>query len=547
MIALVRPLSFLCTDRNQDQAKADALELARLGYRQEFKRAFSGLHVFGFMFSIYGLFASISSVLVYALPYGGPVAMVWGWAVCSFFLLMVTLSLAELGSAAPTSGGLYYWSFKFVSPRWRRLISWIVGYSNTIGLIAGLASTEWGCTVQLMAAVNIGSGQRWAATTGQTYAVFLLLLLLHAATASLATSVVAQLQTVYVILNIVLCLVIIIALPIATPAEFKNSASYAFTEFINYSGWTDGFAFVLSFLAPLWTISGFDSSLHISEETTNARFSVPLGLVGATVLACVMGWAINVVLAFNMGQDTDAILNSQIGQPMAAILLNSLGQKGMLAIWSIVVAVQYMVGTSCLVASSRQTFAFARDGGLPFSSFLYRIHPRTQTPMTCAFAVAISSALLGLLAFAGDAATSALFELGIVGIYIAYMIPIACRFVGGSAWVPGPFNLGKLGLPVAATALLWMIFSILILVFPSSPTPNAPVMNYTVVVLAGWLVLCLVYYYFPVYGGMHWFTGPITNIDIEGEEFQDENGEDKVRCNESMDGVEDGKSGQEAL
>ncbi|KAH9836813.1 amino acid/polyamine transporter I [Rhodofomes roseus] len=518
-----------------DQATSDAIELARLGYKQEFKRAFSPLHVFGLVFSIFGLFSSISSVLVYALPYGGPVAMVWGWGVCSFFLLLVTMSLAELGSAAPTSGGLYYWSFKFASPRWRRLISWIVGYSNTIGLVAGVASTEWGCAVQLMAAVSIGSGQTWSATTGQTYAVFLLLLFLHAATTSLSTSIIAHLQTVYVVLNIVLCLAIIIALPIATPAEFKNSASYAFTGFVNYSGWTDGFAFVLSFLAPLWTISGFDSALHISEETHNARFAVPLGLVGATALAGVMGWAINVVLAFNMGKDIDGLLDSPIGQPMAAILLNSLGQKGMLAIWSIVVAVQYMVGTSCLVASSRQTFAFARDGGLPFSRFLYRVHPRTQTPITCAFAVAFSSALLGLLAFAGDAATSALFELGVVGLYIAYIVPIACRFAGGKAWVPGPFNLGKLGLPVAAVALLWMIFSIIILIFPSSPAPDAPNMNYTVVVLAAWLALCLGYYYMPVYGGVYWFKGPIANVDVdEGKQAESEDlGKEGIRASTS--------------
>jgi len=444
--------------------------------------------------------------------------MVWGWGVCSFFLLLVTMSLAELGCAAPTSGGLYYWSFKFASPRWRRLISWIVGYSNTIGLVAGVASTEWGCAVQLMAAVSIGSGQTWSATTGQTYAVFLLLLFLHAATTSLTTSVVAHLQTVYVVLNIVLCVAIIIALPVATPTEFKNSASYAFTEFVNYSGWTDGFAFILSFLAPLWTISGFDSSLHISEETKNARIAVPLGLVGATALAGVMGWAINVVLAFNMGQDIEGILDSPIGQPMAAILLNSLGQKGMLAIWSIVVVVQYMVGMSSLVASSRQMFAFARDGGLPFSGFLYRVNPRTQTPIRCAFAVAFSSALLGLLAFAGDAATSALFELGVVGLYIAYMVPIACRFAGGKAWVPGPFDLGRMGLPVAAVALLWLVFGIIILIFPTSPAPDAPDMNYTVVVLAAWLALCLGYYYLPVYGGVHWFKGPIANVDIgEGE------------------------------
>ncbi|EPS95697.1 hypothetical protein FOMPIDRAFT_1053952 [Fomitopsis schrenkii] len=502
-------------DKKRRQADEDALELARLGYKQEFKRAFSPLQVFGLVFSIYGLFPSIASVFTYALPYGGPVAMVWGWAICSFFLLLITLSLAELGSAAPTSGGLYYWSFKFASPRWRRLLSWIVGYSNTIGLIAGVSSVDWGCAVQLMAAVSIGSGQTWSPTTGQTYAVFLLILILHAAITSLATPIVARLQTLYVVLNVLLCLAIIIALPAATPPQFKNSASYAFTGFVNYSGWPDGFAFVLSFLAPLWTISGFDSSLHISEEAENARVAVPRGLVGATVVAGVMGWAINVVLAFNMGTNVENIMNSPIGQPMAVILYNSLGQRGTLAVWSIVVAVQFMMGTSSLLASSRQTFAFARDGGLPFSTWLYHVHPRTQTPVACAWAAAFVAALLGLLAFAGDAATSAIFALGVVGLYIAYIVPICSRFAGGKAWVPGPFTLGRMGFPVAVVSVLWMVFSIAILIFPASPAPGAPDMNYTVVVIGAWLALCLIYYYLPVYGGVHWFKGPIANINMD--------------------------------
>lgn len=66
-------------------------------------------------------------------------------------------------------------------------------------------------------------------------------------------------------------------------------------------------------------------------------------------------------------------------------------------------------------------------------------------------------------------------------------------------------------------AVAWMIFSIIILVFPSSPDPTAPDMNYTVVVLGGWILLCLVYYYFPVYGGIHWFRGPVANIDKGGD------------------------------
>jgi len=153
--------------------QADEALLASLGYKQEFRREFTPLEVFGIAFSIIGLLPSITSVLIYALPNGGPVAMVWGWAVASIGIFVVGLSMAELASAAPTSGGvtgfsvahettllnglssqLYFWTHSLSSPRCRNLLAWIVGCkssreqkdvilfdgfsdSNTIGSIAG--------------------------------------------------------------------------------------------------------------------------------------------------------------------------------------------------------------------------------------------------------------------------------------------------------------------------------------------------------------------------------------------------------------------------
>jgi len=102
------------------------------------------------------------------------------------FLIFVAMAMAELGSAAPTAGGLYYWTFKFSSPRFRRLLSWLVGCEfvthqrnismidrdiadvNTSAYIAGLASVDWGCATQLVAAINIGSGGSFKATNAQT-------------------------------------------------------------------------------------------------------------------------------------------------------------------------------------------------------------------------------------------------------------------------------------------------------------------------------------------------------------------------------------------
>lgn len=188
--------------RRADVAKADEELLAALGYKQEFQRAFSGLETFGIAFSIIGLLPSIASVLFYPLSNGGTSAMVWGWAVGSFFILLVGISMAELASAAPTSGGLYFWTHSLSSPRWRNLLAWIVGYTNTIGSIASIASIDWGCAVQIMAAATIGSDQSFSPTSAQTFGVYAAVVLSHAVICCLGTAVLARLQTVYVALNV---------------------------------------------------------------------------------------------------------------------------------------------------------------------------------------------------------------------------------------------------------------------------------------------------------------------------------------------------------
>ncbi|KAJ7482281.1 amino acid/polyamine transporter I [Mycena galericulata] len=489
---------------------ADEELLAKLGYKQEFKRAFTPLEVFGIAFSIIGLLPSIASVLFYSLPNGGGPGMVWGWAVASIFILCVGMSMAELASAAPTSGGLYFWTYSLSPPRWRNLLCWIVGYSNTVGSICAVASIDWGLAVQIMAAANIGTDGVFEATSAQTYGVYAAVLVSHTLVCCLGTTVLARLQTVYVILNVVLCVVVIIALPAATPAEFRNTASFALGEFKNFNGWPDGYAFILSFLAPLWTICSFDSSVHISEEASNAATAVPWAIVCAIGIAGVLGWAINVSLAFCMGTDLETLYASS--QPMAAIFLNSFGKRPTLALWSIVVIVQYMMGSSMLLAASRQTYAFSRDGALPFSNWLYRMSSLTGTPVNTVLSDAFCALLTGLLVFAGPQAINAVFAISVTALYVAYSIPIVVRFAGDNDFKPGPFSLGIFSLPVAMVSVVFMLFLGIAFLFPTSPETGVKSMNYTIVVLGGVLFLSLVYYYLPVVGGVHWFKGPVANI-----------------------------------
>lgn len=97
-------------------SNADAETLARMGYKQELKRNFTALEVFGIAFSIMGLLPSISSTLAFSLP-AGPGGMVWSWFLASGCIFVVGLAMAELGSAMPTSGGLYWWTVRRANTR----------------------------------------------------------------------------------------------------------------------------------------------------------------------------------------------------------------------------------------------------------------------------------------------------------------------------------------------------------------------------------------------------------------------------------------------
>ncbi|PBK78520.1 APC amino acid permease [Armillaria solidipes] len=499
--------------------------LASLGYKQELKRQFKPLEIFGVAFSIIGVAPAFSSVLIYSLPNGGAFAMVWGWTVCSIFIAAIALAMGDLASAAPTSGGLYYWTFMFSSKKWRCFLCWVVGYSNTISTVASVASTDWGCALQIMAAVSIGSDLTFEATIPQTFGLYCALLLCHALICSTNPKYMARFQIFFLILNVLLCFAIIVGLPAATPKEFRNDAKFAFEDFTNVSGWPNGFAFILSFLTPLWSVGCFDAPVHMSEEATNASVAVPMAIIFSILTATILGWAMNISLVFCMGQDYQSIIDSPIGQPMATIFFNSFGRTGTLIVWSFIILAQFAIGAGSLTACSRQIFAFSRDGGFPLSRWIYYVNPQTRTPSHAVWFGACLAFLLGILAFAGENAIGAVFSLFITGQYVTYSIPMAARFLGGQTVKPGPFRLGVLSLPVAAIAVIWMIFMTVVFMFPLTPSPGVGNMNYTVVVQGGVLVLSVVYFYCPRYGGMYWFKGPVSTVEAPAVQVKDDEDE----------------------
>lgn len=494
--------------------------LAKLGYKQELKRNFTMIEVFGIAFSIMGLLPSIASTLSFSIP-AGPAGMVWGWFAASMFIFVVGVAMADLGSSMPTSGGLYWWTHYFSAPKYKNPLSFLVGYSNTLGLVGGLCSIDYGFALMLCSVAVIGTDGNWTPTNGIVYAVFLGCIISHGVVASVASKVMGKLQTVFVVANLALILATIIALPIGRRHQ-RNDASFIFGHAGNLTTWPTGWAFFLSWLSPIWTIGAFDSCVHMSEEAANATKAVPYGIMLSIGMCWGLGFIIMIVLAACMSTDASSILGSSFGQPMAQIYYDALGKKGAITMMVFLFTVQWLMGVSIIVAASRQSWAFSRDGALPFSSFFRVISKKFgYIPFRTVWGCAFCAAVLGLLCLIDAAAAAALFSLAVAGNNLAWGTPILARILWGrDKFKPGPFYTGKLSVPIAIVAVIFLVFSTLLAMFPvGGPNPTPDTMNYTIVVNTAVWGGSLLYYFIDA---RKWFTGPKITIDVNAVTEEEE-------------------------
>ena len=154
-------------------------QLAAMGYKPEMKREFTWFAIVSFAFSVTGILAGPMTTFYTPLAAGGPVALIWAWSWGSFGCLCIGLSVAELVSAYPTDGGLYYTVKHVVPSSWVPLMGWIVGWMNLLGQIACIASVDFMLASQITATAALGSDYAYGAPNSHTVAVMMGCLLVH--------------------------------------------------------------------------------------------------------------------------------------------------------------------------------------------------------------------------------------------------------------------------------------------------------------------------------------------------------------------------------
>lgn len=267
-----------------------------------------------------------------------------------------------------------------------------------------------------LSVIVIARDGNWTPSNGDIYATFLGCVLCHGVLASIMSKIMGKLQTVFVAMNFILIAATIIALPIGAKNR-RNDGQYIFTHTENLTTWPTGWAFMLSWLSPIWTIGSFDACVHMSEECVNAAKAVPAGIIMSIGSCWLFGLIIMIVLAATISPDLESVTGSKFGQPMAQIYYDAIGKNGTMGLMTLLFIVQFLMGISILVAASRQTWAFSRDGALPFSRFFRPISQRFgYIPLRAIWGCVFLAAVLGLLSLIAPAAAQALFSLCVAGV-----------------------------------------------------------------------------------------------------------------------------------
>lgn len=503
----------------------DIKRLHAMGYAQELFRAMGGFSNFAISFTIISVLSGCITLFYTGITTSGFAAGSIGWPIVTVFVVIVALGMAELASAFPTAGGLYYWASKLGGPGW----GWFTGWFNLIGQVAVTAGIDYGLAVSIDVLLNAWF-PKFPATLGSifsidpatqwtTLAIYAVVLVLHAFLNIFGVRIVAFLNDVSVwwhIGGVILIgggvfLAALIGQQFDPAANFAahahvvtglNSAGTLFNadQKYNTTGFPIWYAFLLGLLLAQYTYTGYDASAHMTEETVGAERRAPWGVVMSVVVSAFAGYA---VLMGLLAAAPDLTKAAGYINPVLFILESRLGFALGTAFFAVAVGAQFFCGMSSITTNSRMIYAFSRDGAVPFSRLWHKLDsgrtPRNAIILsaTCAFVLAIPT-VVNFVAYV------AITSIATIGLYISYVLPILLRLFVKN-FQHGPWHLGAWSRPIGIIAVLWVIFIAILFMLPTFTPISATTFNYAPVVVLGALIILTIWWFASV---RNWFKGP---------------------------------------
>ncbi|KAE8449907.1 hypothetical protein EG329_007384 [Mollisiaceae sp. DMI_Dod_QoI] len=340
--------------------------LKELGYKQELRRDWGLMHNFGISFSIISVITGITTLFEYGLVTGGPGVMSVGWIVVSVFTLIVALGMAEIVSAIPTAGGPYYWAAILAPHKHSAYASWITGWFNFLGQVAVTTGITFGLAGLISTTATVKSN--YTPTAGKTIGIYAAILVSHGTVNTFGVHILRYLNNTSIALHSLG--VTAIAIAVLAKAPTHQSAKFVFATFYDGTGdpgWSvrasPAYVACCGALMSQYTLTGFDASAHLSEETRKASWSAPIGVISSVGFSALFGLFVILSFLFSI-QNFDDTLNSSYGQPVLQIFVDIFGDDGAVVLMCLIMICVWHCGLFSMTSNSRMMFAFARDGGI---------------------------------------------------------------------------------------------------------------------------------------------------------------------------------------
>lgn len=443
----------------------DAATLRSMGYKQELARRMGAFSSFALSLSIICILAGCLTSFHLAFSSAGPGAISLGWPLGCLLSLCCAVTMAQIASAFPTAGGLYHWSSILGSRGW----GWLTAWFNIMGLVTVLAAINVGTYQFLRGALGVlsTSGAAEAPVSPQLLAMWQLAgVALITLSQALFNHLGIRLTTRLTDFSGYLILLVASVLTISLLVYAKSLDWSRLWTFTNYSGAAGGGVwpqsgsllrgFLLALLLPAYTVTGFDAPAHTSEETVGATRAVPRGIINSVIVSGVFGWILLCAIVLAIPDLHGAAAQ---GDRAFFFIAARVLPRGLLSIlFAGIIVAQYLCGLATLTSTSRVVYAFARDGGLPWSSRLRTVSDRYKTPVPAIWASAIFSVLFTVY----TPVYSTITAVCVIFLYVSYIIPavLGLRAYGRTWTVMGPFHIGRWYRVLSAVCVLGCVLLI---------------------------------------------------------------------------------------
>ncbi|KIY73300.1 amino acid transporter [Cylindrobasidium torrendii FP15055 ss-10] len=413
----------------------------------------------------------VRSVLFLGLLAGGPAA-IWSSHIITIVFMMITaFVLAEICSALPLSGSIYIWAAESAGPKYARFFGFVVAWWSCTAWMTFAAGNCQTTANYIVSQLNVWEVEFPGGATTQNvkyrafiWAISEVLLVVVIAINYLPPrlySAVFKISSGLMIVDFLLCL---IWLPIGVSRTYGfRSASEVFTQTYNGTGAPAGWNWILSFLFTGGTLTGFDASGHIAEETKNASVVAGKGIIYSAIATSIFGFATTILFLF-CTPDLDTLFSLDAPQPFVQLYAMALG-KGPSIFMTILAVIGLILNTSiAVVAASRLIFAVARDGVLPMSHWIGRVDANGQ-PRNAVTVMYFFGAIILCTILPSTVAFTSLVSAGGVPTIAAYgLIALLRLTMTRNEFKGSHFYLGRLRVPFYICTCLFngLLFSVMI-------------------------------------------------------------------------------------